>query len=76
MQDSFFAPDTGPTWRPRGQLAPVTGGQASSPATQFYNSQEWGHLRGCIMDALQHFPEARDSLVSALRALNALDQTP
>jgi hypothetical protein len=44
----------------------------SSPAANFYDSADWWQLRSAIMKALQDFPEARDSVVRALRDLHAL----
>ena len=46
---------------------------ASTPAApNYYDSADWWQLRAAIMKALQDFPEARDSVVRALRALHAL----
>ena len=46
---------------------------ASTPAApNYYDSADWWQLRTAIMKALQDFPEARDSVVRALRDLHAL----
>ena len=46
----------------------------SSPAANYYDSPDWWQLRSAIMKALQDFPEARDSVVRALRDLHALQE--
>ena len=50
--------------------------RASSSAVgpNYYDSSDWGQLRAAIMKALQDFPEARDSVVRALRDLHALQE--
>ena len=44
----------------------------STSAPNYYDSPDWWQLRAAIMKALQDFPEARDSVVRALRDLHAL----
>lgn len=56
----------------RGKFAPGANAPSSSPADRFYDSADWWRLRAAIMKALQDFPEARDSVVRALRDLHAL----
>ena len=46
--------------------------QSSLVAAFYYDSADWWQLRSAIMKALQDFPEARDSVVRALRDLHAL----
>ena len=47
---------------------------SSKVAANYYDSADWWQLRAAIMKALQDFPEARDSVVRALRALHALQE--
>jgi hypothetical protein len=47
---------------------------SSSPAPNYYDSPDWWQLRAALMKALQDFPEARDSVVRALRELHALQE--
>ena len=56
----------------RGKPTPGANAQSISPAARYYDSADWWQLRAAIMKALQDFPEARDSVVRALRDLNAL----
>jgi hypothetical protein len=56
----------------RGPYAPGHRAQSSSPAASYYDSTDWWQLRSAIMKALQDFPEARDTVVRALRDLHAL----
>ena len=44
----------------------------SAIAPKYYDSPDWWQLRAAIMKAHQDFPEARDSVVRALRELHAL----
>ena len=46
--------------------------EPSAVAPNYYDSPDWWQLRAAIMKALQDFPEARDSVVRALRELHAL----
>ncbi len=66
-----FAPDSAPRWKGRGKLSAT--GRATSPDPGYCSSTEWWRLRAAIMKALQNFPEARESVVTALRTLNAKD---
>ena len=70
----FFVnnPASGPPRLVRGNAAPIARAQSSSPARNYYDSADWWQLRSAIMKALQDFPEARDSVVRALRDLHAL----
>jgi hypothetical protein len=71
MTTDPFSPDSAPRWKRRSKLS--SAGQTSqSPAPDFYTSPEWWRLCATIMKALQNFPEARESVVTALRTLNAL----
>ena len=47
---------------------------SSKVAASYYDSADWWQLRSAIMKALQDFPEARDSVARALRALHALQE--
>jgi hypothetical protein len=70
-----FSNTDGPAWRPRGELAAhPPGAQTGSVAAQFYQSQDWWHLRASIMTALQNFPDARESLIRALRSVHDLEE--
>jgi hypothetical protein len=74
MTVASYSPDPDST-QPRtlrAKPAPGASPQASSPAARYYDSADWWQLRAAIMKALQDFPEARDSVVRALRDLNAL----
>ena len=66
-----FTPDSAPRWKRRGKLS--ASGRATSPDPDYYSSPDWWHLRAAIMKALQDFPQARESVVTALRAVNALE---
>ena len=44
----------------------------SAVAPNYYDTPDWWQLRAAIMKALRDFPEARDSVVRALRELHAL----
>ena len=44
----------------------------SAIAPNYSDSPDWWQLRAALMKALQDFPEARDSVVRALRELHAL----
>jgi hypothetical protein len=58
---------------PRSKRNKSAPGAPQSPAPDnYYNSADWWQLRSAIMKALQDFPEARDSVVRALRDLHAL----
>jgi hypothetical protein len=50
-------------------------GARTPVAPNFYDSADWWQLRSAIMKALLDFPEARDSVVRALRALHALQES-
>ena len=69
MMTDPFSPDSATSWKRRSKLSAV--GQASSP--DYYSSPDWWRLRAAIMKALQDFPQARESVVTALRAVNALE---
>ena len=72
MTTDAFTPDSTQRWKRRGKLSSAA--QATeSRAADCYSSPEWQRLRATIMKALQHFPEARESVVTALRILNAKD---
>ena len=66
-----FTPDSAPRWQRRGKLS--VSGRATSPDPDYYSSPAWWRLRAAIMKALQDFPQARESVVTALRTLNALE---
>ena len=70
--DVLYNPASGPPRLIRGPIAPGARAQSSSPARNYYDSADWWQLRSAIMKALQDFPEARDSVVRALRDLHAL----
>ncbi len=64
-----------PASDPRPQRANLTPGfshNSTPPAPNYSDSPDWWQLRVAIMKALQDFPEARDSVVRALRDLHAL----
>jgi hypothetical protein len=71
-----FVSSDGPAWSPRGILA---ASPAADPpgaiAVQFYQSPDWGHLRAAIMTALQDFPDARESLLRAIRSMPDLEKS-
>ena len=48
---------------------------SSAIAPNYYDSPDWWQLRAALMKALQDFPEARDSVVRALRELHALQES-
>jgi hypothetical protein len=58
--------------RRRANLAPGASHNSTAPAPNYYDSPDWWQLRAALMKALQDFPEARDSVVRALRELHAL----
>jgi hypothetical protein len=64
-------PASGPLRR-RANLAPGASHHSTAPAPSYYDSPDWWQLRVAIMKALQDFPDARDSVVRALRDLHAL----
>ena len=66
-----------PASGPRPLRANLTPGfrHHSTPAPNYYDSPDWWQLRTAIMKALQDFPEARDSVVRALRELHALQES-
>ena len=66
-----FSPDSGSRWQRRSKLS-ATGRAAQPSSPDYYSSPEWWRLRAAIMKALQDFPEARESVVTALRTVNAL----
>ena len=72
MKIIFPNPASGPPRLIRGKAAPGARAQSSSSARNYYDSADWWQLRSAIMKALQDFPEARDSVVRALRDLHAL----
>ncbi len=72
MKPVLENPAPGPPRLIRGPFAHGARAQASSPARNYYDSADWWQLRSAIMKALQDFPEARDSVVRALRDLHAL----
>jgi hypothetical protein len=51
------------------------GARSTAAAPSYYDSPDWWQLRAAIMKALQDFPEARDSIVRALRELHALQES-
>jgi hypothetical protein len=57
----------------RGNLFPGAR-HGSTPAPNYYDSPDWWQLRAAIMKALLDFPEARDTVVRALRELHALQE--
>ena len=71
MKTDPFTPDSALHWKRRSKLSSA-GRATQSQAPDFYSSQEWWRLRAAIMKTLQDFPEARESVVTALRTLNAL----
>ena len=56
---------TNPRWTPRGK--PAASGQTTS--SSYASSQEWWRLRAAILKALQPYPEARESVLAAVRSL-------
>ena len=72
MITASYSPDSGVPPTPRAKPIPRATPQSSSLAARYYDSADWWQLRAAIMKALQDFPEARDSVVRALRDLNAL----
>ena len=58
----------------RVQTKPGYRDPSSAIAPNYYDSPDWWQLRVAIMKALQDFPEARDSVVRALRELHALQE--
>jgi hypothetical protein len=48
-------------------------GASPQSTPSYYNSPDCCALRAAIMKALQDFPEARDSVIRALRDLHAQD---
>ena len=67
----FQTPASDPLRR-RANLAPGFSHNSTPPAPNYYDSPDWWQLRAALMKALQDFPEARDSVVRALRDLHAL----
>ena len=74
MTTDPFTPDSAPRWKRRSKLS-ASAQATQSPAPDCYSSPDWWRLRAAIMKALQDFPEARESVVTALRALNALEDS-
>jgi hypothetical protein len=70
MTDQLI-PDSVPSRKRRSQLSQAARKTQSSPPADYYSSQDWWHLRAVILKALQDFPDARESVVDALRTLNA-----
>jgi hypothetical protein len=68
--DILYNPASDPPRLIRGQVAHGT--RTQSPASNYYDSADWWQLRSAILKALQDFPEARDSVIRALRDLHAL----
>jgi hypothetical protein len=65
--------DNSPSPAPPIRRAKTNPGAGPTPAApNYYDSADWWQLRAAIMKALQDFPEARDSVVRALRDLHAL----
>jgi hypothetical protein len=71
MMNDVSNSDSGPPRQRRSKLAPAAR-TAQSASIQYYNSPDWWRLRAAIMNALHDFPEARESVVRALRSLDAL----
>ena len=71
MTTDPFSPDSGPRWQRRSSKLSAVGRtiQSSSSATNYYSSPDWWRLRADVIKALKASPE---SLVAALRTLNAL----
>ena len=46
----------------------------SAVAPNYCDTPDWWQLRAALMKALHDFPEARDSVVRALRELHALQE--
>ncbi len=67
----FHNPASDPLRR-RANLTPGFSHHSAPPAPNYSDSPDWWQLRLAIMKALQEFPEARDSVVRALRDLHAL----
>ena len=71
MKTDPFTPDSTQRWKRRSKLSAAA--QATqSPTPDCYSCPEWWRLRAAIMKALQDFPQARESVITALRTLNAL----
>ena len=68
----FLRSQSRPALHPRSKLARGAQAHTGSPDARYYDSADWWQLRAAIMKALQDFPEARDSVIRALRGLNAL----
>ena len=69
----FFTLASAPSRPSRSKLALTA---PSSPlANPFFASPDWWRLRAAIMKALQDFPEARESVLRALRSLGPPDPT-
>ena len=62
-------------WKRRAKTAPNAQTPHSSSITaQFYTSPDWSRLRSALMAALADHPDARESVIRTLLALNALEQ--
>jgi hypothetical protein len=59
----------------RVQTNPSHRGPSSAVVPNYYDTPDWWQLRAAIMKALLDFPEARDSVVRALRDLHALQES-
>ena len=69
MMNDVSNSHSGPSRQRRSKLAPA----ARAPQScSIADSPDWWRLRAAIMKALQEFPEARDTVVRALRSLGAL----
>jgi hypothetical protein len=71
---SYYNPAPDPPRTLRVKTAPGAQYQSSPAAPNYSDSADWWQLRAAIMKALLDFPEARDSVVRALRELHALQE--
>jgi len=71
MTTDQFSPDSNPRRKRRSKLS-AFGRTPQSLAPEYSSSPDWWRLRAAIMKALQDFPEARESVVTALRTLHAM----
>jgi hypothetical protein len=74
MTTDPFSPDSSPRRKRRSKLS-AFGRTPQSLAPEYSSSPDWWRLRAAIMKALQDFPDARESVVNALRTLDALKES-
>jgi hypothetical protein len=71
---TLFNPASGEPTTRRVQHNPRHQSPSAAAGPDYYNSSDWWQLRAAIMKALYDFPEARDSVIRALRDLHALQE--